>query len=256
MGGVITLLTDFGLLDHYVGVMKGVILSICPEAKLVDITHEVPPQNIAQGAYLLGVSYKYFPRGSVHVGIVDPGVGTNRRAICVVADDQFFIGPDNGLFTLVYDLACEFVVYELKNSAYFLSQISSTFHGRDIFAPVAAYLACGLEPSRLGPVVSDEVRLSWPKPVLQGKRLIGGVIHVDRFGNLITNISRDLLRDKTVKKIIFNGLEIPFKRAYAAAKPKSPLALIGSDGLLEIAISMGSAAQTLGKEGRVIVEID
>ncbi len=256
MSKLVTFLTDFGLKDHYVGVMKAVVLSICPEAKIIDITHEILPQNIAQGAYILGVSYKYFPKGTIHIGVVDPGVGTNRRGICVVADGYFFVGPDNGLFTLIYDFANKFIVYELKNDNYFLNEISTTFHGRDIFAPVAGHLACGLDPAKLGPRVLDQLRLPWPKPIIKEKRIIGTVIHVDRFGNLITNISKDLLREKSIKKVIFKNFEIPFKKTYADVKPNFPVALVGSDGLVEVAIFMGSAAKTFGQEGKVILEIE
>ncbi len=253
---VIAFLTDFGLRDHYVGVMKGVALSICPEAVLVDLTHEVDPQNIAQGAYLLGASFRYFPKGTVFVAVVDPGVGTERRGLCVVAEGRFFVGPDNGLFTLVYDRAQEFVAYELQNQTYFLPQQSTTFHGRDIFAPVAAHLARGLNPSTLGPQVADTVRLPWPQVSLEPGRIRGAVIYVDRFGNLVTNIPQEHLEGKFIKAVCFAGKRLSFKRTYAEVASGEPLALIGSDGLLEIAVSMDSAAKFFGQEGEVLVEFD
>ncbi len=253
---VIAFLTDFGLKDHYVGVMKGVALSICPEAILVDLTHEVAPQNIAQGAYLLGASFRYFPKGTIFVAVVDPGVGTERRGLCVVAEGRFFVGPDNGLFTLVYDRTQEFVAYELQNQTYFLPQQSATFHGRDIFAPVAAHLARGLNPSALGPQVKDPVRLPWPQVSLEPGRIRGAVIYVDRFGNLVTNISQEHLEGKSIKTVYFVGRRLPFKHTYAEVAPGKPLALIGSDGLLEIAVSKGSAAKFFGQEGEVLVEFN
>lgn len=250
---IVVFLTDFGLRDHYVGVMKGVVLSLSPEVVPVDLSHEVAPQDVAEGAYLLGAAYQYFPEGTIFVAVVDPGVGTERRGLCVVAEGRFFVGPDNGLFTLVYDRAREFSAYELQDESYFLPETSTTFHGRDVFAPVAAHLARGVAPSEFGPLVVDPVRLPWPRVQIGPKEIRGTVIHVDRFGNLITNITVEDLQGKPVKAVHFAGHCLPFKRTYAEVEPGEPLALIGSDGLLELAVSMGSAAAVFGREGEVRV---
>ncbi|OAG28417.1 SAM hydrolase/SAM-dependent halogenase family protein [Thermodesulfatator autotrophicus] len=251
----IVLLTDFGLKDHYVGVMKGVIKSITPEVDIIDLTHEVPPQEVKAGAFLLGVSYHYFPCKSIFVAVVDPEVGTGRKGILVSAGDYFFVGPDNGIFSFVLEKEEIFSAWELKNKAYFRSEISSTFHGRDIFAPVAAHLARGVPPKELGPPLKNITRLPWPKIIKEEDRLKGAVIYADRFGNLITNIHEKNLTGRKIKKVIYQGLEIPFLKTYALAPPKSLLALIGSEGYLEIAVSQGSAAEKLGTQGEVHVEL-
>ncbi|WP_456370369.1 SAM hydrolase/SAM-dependent halogenase family protein [Thermodesulfatator atlanticus] len=251
----IVLLTDFGVRDHYVAVMKGVIKSIFPAADIIDLSHEVPPQDVASGAYLLGVSYRYFPEGSIFVAVVDPGVGTERKGILVSASRYFFIGPDNGLFTLVLEREKEFSAWELKNKAYFRKEVSHTFHGRDIFAPVAAHLAKGVEPSSFGPKAKEIVRLPWPKIKKDEKIIVGTIIYVDRFGNLITNIHETDLAGKEIKKVSYKGLEIPFLKTYGLAPKGTPLSLIGSEGYLEIAVSEGSALARFGKEGQVYVEL-
>ncbi|AEH46010.1 protein of unknown function DUF62 [Thermodesulfatator indicus DSM 15286] len=250
----IILLTDFGLKDHYVGVMKGVIKTIAPQEDIIDLTHEVPPQDIKAGAFLLGVSYRYFPDGSIFVAVVDPGVGTERKGILVSTGKYFFVGPDNGLFSFVLEQEKTFFAWELKNNFYFRREISITFHGRDIFAPVAAHLARGVSPKEFGPSLKEIKRLPWPKVIKDNNSLKGAVIYVDRFGNLITNIH---IRDITgeIKKVTYQGLEIPFLKTYGLAPPGNLLALIGSEGYLEIAASQGSAAQKLGSQGEVHVEL-
>lgn len=190
MSSIITLLTDFGLKDAYTGVMKGVILSVNPEAQLVDITHDVGPQNIEEAAYLVDEYYRYFPTGTTHLCVVDPTVGSSRRPIIICRDGYYFVGPDNGIFTHVLKGARTFAI---TNSAYMLKNVSDTFHGRDIFAPVAAHISNGVRPEEIGVDVSDPVNIKDNLPVIQGTRLVGKVVRFDHFGNAITNIRFDLL---------------------------------------------------------------
>jgi len=250
----IVLLTDFGLEDHYVGVMKGVIAGLAPEAQMIDLTHQIPPQDVQTAGFHLWASYRYFPEGSIFVAVVDPGVGTERKGLLLSAGGRFFLGPDNGLFTFILEEDPNFQAYSLINKDYFLPVVSYTFHGRDIFAPCAAHLFNGAPPASFGPRVQELVRFPLPKLVEEPGRLRGGIIHVDRFGNLITNISAESLRTRQVKGIWFKGRQLPFLRTYAEVKEGEPLAIIGSTGLLEIAVFRGSAAERFGREGEVIVE--
>ncbi len=250
----IVLLTDFGLKDHYVGVMKGVIAGLSPQASIIDLTHEIPPQDIRTACFQLWAAYRYFPEGSIFVAVVDPGVGTRRKGLLLSAGGRFFLGPDNGLFSLILEEDPNFSAYALVNKDYFLPVISFTFHGRDIFAPCAAHLFNGAPLESFGPPIHDLVRLPLPRVVKEPGRLRGGVLHVDHFGNLITNISAKDLCAHKVKKILFQGKSIPFLKTYAEGKEGEPLAIIGSSGLLEIAVYRGSAAKCLGKDGEVVVE--
>ncbi len=260
-GPVITLLSDFGLSDSYVGAMKGVIYSICPDANVVDITHEVPPQDLLQGAFLLSTAWRFFPSGTVHVAVVDPGVGTERKPLLVQACDHFFIAPDNGILSLVLPSdnagAVPFQAYQaaispgveafaLTNSAYWLHPVSNTFHGRDIFAPAAANLLLGAAPSDMGERVEKLVRLAVPKPRWEDGSLTGYVLHVDRFGNIVTNI---VMRDVADMS---GGIEIEvgkrkisrFSNTYGDTSELT--ALIGGQGYLEVALPNGNAALELG----------
>src|SRR5574340_1407001 len=185
---VISLLTDFGISDEYVGVMKGVIWGIAPQARLADITHAIQPQNILHGALVLGRAYRYFPAGTVHLAVVDPGVGTARRGIALRVGAQTFVGPDNGLFTIPMGSGEPVEAVSLDNPAYRLPAVSRTFHGRDIFAPAAAHVANGISLSALGEPVSDPVKLSIPQPTRMGNTWLAEVLLVDAFGNLITNL--------------------------------------------------------------------
>jgi len=252
--GPIVFLTDFGLKDHYVGVMKGVIARLAPEAPVIDLLHEVPPQDVLSGAFHLWASYRYFPEGSIFVTVVDPGVGTKRRGLLLQMAERFFLGPDNGLFTWLLDANPDFVAFSLENPAFFLPEVSHTFHGRDIFAPCAAHLFRGVPPEEFGPRVHDLVRLPVPPLTEEGNRLRGSVIHVDRFGNLITNIAAEKILSRRVRAVVFQGQKLPFLRTYGEVPPGTPLALIGSDGLLEIAVTEGSAYEKFGRQGEVIVE--
>jgi len=234
----ITLLTDFGTADYFVGAMKGVILSINPQAVIADITHEIPAQDVAAGAFTLLAAHDTFPAGTIHVAVVDPGVGSARRPIVVRAGEHLFVGPDNGTFTYIYDRHSSFEVIHITETKYFRHPVSNTFHGRDIFAPVAAALSIGVDPSSLGPRISDPVRLSIP---------IGPqIIHIDRFGNLITNITRDQLTDGTGLSV--NGRVISAFRNFFGedvGEPDEPFTIWGSAGFLEIAVNGGSAAEIL-----------
>lgn len=239
MRPVIGFLTDFGTTDHYVGVIKAAIAGIAPNALVVDISHAVPPQSVLAGQRLLRASVPYFPPGSILLAVVDPGVGSSRRPMALRSGGCIFVGPDNGLFTPW--LPGEAAV-ELTSSEFRLPQTSATFHGRDVFAPAAAHLAVGVPIDRLGPALTDPVLLQPPRPeTREDGTIVGEVVHVDRFGNLITNIAN--VRGGTA---LFRGRELPALSTYGMAGPGDLLALFGSEGELEIAVRDGSAAAALG----------
>lgn len=260
--GVITLITDFGIRDGYVGAMKGVILKINPQVRLVDITHEVSPQDIFEAGFILKNSYRYFPDGSIHLVVVDPGVGSKRRAILVEAGDHFFIGPDNGVFTFIYELERIKKIVELTNKKYFLPHISNTFHGRDIFAPAAAYLSKGIPLEDLGEICNDVVRFDIPEPETERGIIKGVILHVDRFGNLISNIPEVLFRElvgKGMHEISIGGEVLgDIKGSYSEVKEEQALALFGSSGYLEISVRGQDAREKLkvnkGSEIKVVYE--
>ncbi len=259
-GPVITLLTDFGLADAYVGAMKGVVLAANPQATLVDLTHDVPPQDVLQGAFLLGTAWHYFPAGTIHVAVVDPGVGTERRALLLEAHGHLFLAPDNGLLTFILPsqdadtplhqpyragLPQGFRAYTLTNSRYWRHPVSATFHGRDIFAPVAAHLSQGLAPKDAGDPMDSLIRLAIPVPIWRDDRLAGHVLHVDRFGNVVTTLLEAALAGWESLVLEVGGTTVRgLVHTYAEADGLA--ALIGSHGYLEIAMSNGSAAQVLG----------
>lgn len=247
---VITLLTDFGWQDAYVGTMKGVILSINPHAQIVDLTHEVAAQDVEAAAFLLHGAYRYFPAGTVHVVVVDPGVGGERRGLAGRMGEHFFVAPDNGALSWVLADAPSCEMVELKNAEYFLPRVSRTFHGRDVFAPVAAHLSLGVPLTVFGPPVTDPVRFDVPQPVVVENQLTAQVIHVDRFGNLITNVTDETLtrwQEQADIVIEIAGQRIEGVSAtYSAAPPRGLLALFGSSGHLEIAVREGCAAERLG----------
>ncbi len=245
----VTLLTDFGLADEYVGVMKGVITTIHPAATVIDISHGIPPQDIDSAARMLRAAYRYFPKNTIHVCVVDPGVGTDRAIIAAHADDHVFIAPDNGVLFPILHEAADRAIVRVENTAFFLPDASDTFHGRDIFAPVAGHLLRGVSIGALGsPLSLDRLaarRLSQPCIAPDGS-LVGTIIHADRFGNLLTDIERrhiDTLAtpgnsiEIMVGKTTISGLS----GNYAGAKGNTCLAVIGSRGYLEIAVSSGSA---------------
>jgi len=243
----IALLTDFGLQDNYVGIMNGVILNINPDVQIVDITHEIPAQDILQGALALKSAYSYFPHGTIFVGVVDPGVGSKRKPILVVTKQYYFLGPDNGLLSPIIEEEKSVKIFSITSEKYFLKPVSNTFHGRDIFAPVAAHLSKGLAPARFGKVQKDFVRLKIPRPTVQDRHIIGEVIAIDRFGNLITNIEEKLFNgfkgkfQVKIKNVLIKGLS----PSYFSVKAGEPLVVIGSKGYLEISVNQGSAKECL-----------
>jgi|SRR5579862_2680326 len=246
---LITLTTDFGLSDHYVGVMKAVILSICPPARIVDISHGVGAYEIAEGAFTLAQSYSYFPRGSVHVVVVDPGVGTARRPILAQAAGHYFIAPDNGVLSMVYARK-KHKVRAIVNDRYYLRPVSNTFHGRDIFAPAAAHLAAGTAPARFGRIIDDYLRLDFDRPVRTGRRTwTGAVLKVDRFGNMITNFSLEEFPElgQRAFELAAGPQRIQvLARNYAECAPGEPFLIAGSAGYYEISVGQAPAAKLLG----------
>ena len=235
MKGPIVLLTDFGHHDPYVGVMKGVILSFCPKAALVDLCHEIPPQDITAAAFTLRVSAPYFPKGSLFVCVVDPGVGSQRRILWLRTARHQFLAPDNGLLSWVQDPVAE--VRSVENSGLWLPEVSATFHGRDVFAPVAGRLAAGLRPDKLGPKVEDYQSPPFPQPQCDKKGVHGRILLIDRFGNAVTNLSPS--HAASCREVVCKGRRLPLLNHYAEAKPHEALALIGSSGYLELSICHG-----------------
>ena len=246
---IITLTTDFGTRDWFVGAMKGVILRLAPRVMIVDLTHEIGSGDIRGGAFALAASYSFFPKGTVHVAVVDPGVGSDRNAIAVQTANYLFVGPDNGVLSLALIREKIKSIRRLTNPRFFLKAVSHTFHGRDIFAPVAAHLGTGVSIQKLGPALKDMVRLEWPPVRCRGGQLAGEVVHVDRFGNLITNIGAESLRvfgDKPCEVFVGRKRRCPIAPFYGAVPGGRPLALMGSAGFLEIAVNGGSAAEQFG----------
>lgn len=250
----ITLLTDFGNRDYFVASMKGVIADINPKARVVDITHELDPHDIIGAAFTLNAAYRYFPKWTIHVAVVDPTVGSNRRPILVIGDQHYFIGPDNGIFSLVYESEPYLRVYHLMETHFFRTEISTTFHGRDIFAPAAAWLSRNVEPSQMGQTIEDFLKIPLPKPVAKNSHSFKGVVfYVDRFGNLITNFNMDFLKtllgddlDRPFRIIIKDKTIEGLKRSYCEVAPGEFVTLIGSTGYLEIGAYQSNASRLLG----------
>jgi S-adenosyl-L-methionine hydrolase (adenosine-forming) len=253
MRPVITLLTDFGSTDPYVGMMKGVIATICPDANVVDLTHEVPPQDIRTGAFFLERSFRYFPAATIHVAVVDPGVGTSRKPIAVRSAGHVFIGPDNGLLSLA---AQRPRAVTLRRASYFRTDVSQTFHGRDVFAPVAAHLAAGVPFESLGPALRRIVALASTRPRRTQRGLKGAVVSVDRFGNLITNL--DLTAWKSLRRprlAIGSFTTTELAPSYGAVRRGELALILGGYGLLEIAARDGSAAKILELGSGALVRV-
>lgn len=250
---IITLLTDYGTEDHFIASMKAVILSINPNVQIVDVTHNVAAHDILEASFLLRSCYSYFPSRTIHVVVVDPTVGSSRKAILVATPNHYFIAPDNGVLSLIYEIEEVHTVVEVMAEHLMLPEISKTFHGRDIFAPAAAWLSKGVDILNFGDELTDFVKLTLPKPKMVGETLLkGAVLHIDRFGNLITNISREDFqnaRDKvqgTSCKILIAKQEIhSISQYYSEGQRGDLMALFGSTNFLEIAQSQGSAAKTL-----------
>jgi len=248
---VMTFLSDFGNSSNYVSQMKGVALSMT-NANLIDINHEIEPQNVREGAFVLKTCIPYFPAGTVHVGVVDPGVGTNRRGIVVTTSTQILVGPDNGLLIPAAKHLGNFTVYEIANPDLFLNKVSNTFHGRDIFTPVGSHILNGLMFENIGPIINDFIDLNFGMSEITDKTATGKVIYIDRFGNIITNIDGyNLMQSLTYDKkiMLFIGekqVELPFAKSYDFVKKGELLATIGSSNYFEIALNQGDARKKLG----------
>lgn len=260
---IITLLTDFGNADYFAGSMKGVILGINPEANIVDITHDVPAQDVHTAAFILLAAFRAFPPGTVHVAVVDPGVGSERRPLAAIAENHFFVGPDNGVFSYVFERDPKKRVFNLTKDAYFRKPVSETFHGRDIFAPVGGALSRGIPIQMLGEEISDYVLLPSLRSVPRDERTITAtIIHVDRFGNCVTNIALEQVSDPSFEHgihIRVCGHEIKrFQRFFAEDQSEDVFALWGSAGLLELAAFRKRASDLLnakrGDEVLVLLE--
>lgn len=253
----ISLITDFGLKDNFVGLIKAVILKINPKVKIVDISHQIKPQNIKEAAFILKSSFYYFPRGTVHLVIVDPGVGTERKKLLVKTRNYFFVAPDNGVLAPTLEEEKPIKIIQITNSNYFLKPVSFTFHGRDIFAPVSAYLTKGEKPEAFGRRINSYLELNLPRPEIRANQLIGQIIYIDYFGNLVSNIDgltfdnfvknkrfKIFIKDKVIERLSYN---------YQSEPKLRPLAIIDSFGYLEIALNSGSAKDYLkAKEGTLI----
>jgi len=252
---IVTLTTDFGTSDHFVGTIKGVILNINPSAQVVDICNSVNSYDLLDGAITISQAYNYYPANTIHMVVVDPGVGTARRPILVNTGKHLFVAPDNGVLSLIYEREERCLVRHISAEHYFLQPVSNTFHGRDVFAAAAGYLSKGVEPQKMGDEITDYVRFAAPKPKPGGDKLIKGVIiKVDKFGNLITNFTAhdvpQLLAEspKPFKILIGKSEVTKLRTAYAQGTPGEVFAILGSMGYLEIATNRGSAARTIGAE--------
>jgi hypothetical protein len=242
---VVTLTTDFGLRDPYVAEMKGVMLGLAPDVRLVDISHDVESHDVVGAALVLEAAVPFFPPGTVHLAVVDPGVGTARRGLAVAAGDATFVAPDNGLLTPILARGA-WRAFELTAAELRRPHVSRTFHGRDVFAPAAAHLACGVAPERFGPSVDDPVLVPWPEMHAVGGAVAGAVVHVDRFGNLITSIAAEAVeRVRGPASIHIAGRSLPLVGTYADLPRGAAGALIGSSNRLEVAVREGSAAAVL-----------
>jgi len=247
---IISLLSDFGHKDPYVAEMKAVILSINPQARIVDITHEIEKFNIRMGAYVLASATPYFPPNTIHVAVVDPGVGTKRRPVIAETNRSLYVGPDNGLLMLAAHKEHITNVYKIDNPKYMLSQVSKTFHGRDIFAPAAAHLTEGIKPSDFGPAIQDYSLPEFAKPNARNGELLGEVLHIDDFGNIVSNITLEDLEkmgfhegNSLLVRLGGKTLTIRFCSAYGEVPSGTPLALIGSSNFLEVAVNQESASR-------------
>jgi S-adenosylmethionine hydrolase len=248
---IVTLTTDYGTNDHLVGTLKGVILKINPDVTIVDITHGVAPYDLLDGALAIGSAYEYFPPKTIHVVVVDPGVGTDRRPLLVSGDNQYFVAPDNGVLSLIYERNSNVVVRHATAEHYYLQPVSNTFHGRDIFAPVAAWLSKGWQTASMGEEITDYKKFALPKPKAADGVTKGVVMRVDSFGNLITNFRTEDLPEATVKSgniqlQVGTQAVTRLVDTFARGQNGEAVAYIGSSGYVEVAVNKGSAARTLG----------
>jgi S-adenosylmethionine hydrolase len=255
---VITILSDFGLSDGYVASMKGVILSIFPEVRIVDISHSIERHDIVAGAFILASVVHYFPKDTVHLAVIDPGVGTQRRGIVITSKNCMFVGPDNGVLVPSANRKGIINVRSISNKEMVLEHPSDTFHGRDIFAPVAAYLASGKEVGAVGPEIDEYIRLQLPESTVRDRVIEGQIIHIDRFGNLITNILKETLQEINVGESIVVEIRdrkspIKIRSSYGYGEPGELLATVGGTGFLEISVNQGDASRyTGGRKGTKI----
>lgn len=260
--GLITLLTDFGEADYFVPAVKGVILSINPAARVIDLTHDIPAQDIEAGAFTLGACYHHFPARTIHLAVVDPGVGSARRPVVIASGEQCFIGPDNGLFSYVYARERTVRVFHATRKECFRHPVSATFHGRDVFAPLSAYLSLGLNPEAVGEQIDDYVRFDLPQPSASPTgQLIGQIIHIDRFGNCITNFTTrelDIHQSLSAPQLCCGGRKITrFVTHFAESQqPSELLAYLGSAGYWEIGVWRSSAAELMGARRGMEVILD
>ena len=247
---IITLTTDFGSADHLAGTMKGVILNINPDAEIADITHNVLPYDLLDGALAIGQAYKYFPSRTIHLVVVDPGVGTNRRPLLVSAGVHYFVAPDNGVLSMIYERQEQLTVRQVTAEHYFLQPVSNTFHGRDIFAPVAAWLSKNWQTQSFGEEVTDFVKFTLPKPKPAGKGLKGVVLRVDIFGNLLTNFTAEdlpqILAGTSFKMTVGNSEITKFVQTFAEGPANIPVVVLGSSGYFEVIVNRANASKTLG----------
>lgn len=258
---IITLTTDYGTNDHLVGTVKGVLLKINPDITIVDITHNVTAYDLLDGALAIGSAYRYFPSKTVHLVIVDPGVGTERRPLLVSGDQHFFVGPDNGVLSMVYEKEQRLAVRHVTAEHYFLQPVSNTFHGRDVFAPVAAWLTKAWQSQSFGEEIQDYVRFSLPKPKTVNGVLKGVVLKVDVFGNLMTNLTmadlpEAMLKNGSLKMQVGNKNVQHFSGMFAKGEAGQPIAILGSSGFIEIAVNKGNAARVLGVTRGAEVTVD
>jgi S-adenosylmethionine hydrolase len=258
---IVTLTTDFGGRDAFTASVKGVILKISPQTQIIDISNEIGPQDIWEAAYTLKSAYSHFPKGTIHLAVVDPGVGSGRRPIIAVTESFYFVGPDNGLFSLIYQEAERLRVHHITSTHYFLPNPGPTFHGRDVFAPVAGWLAKGIPSGNFGEEITDYTKLNIPSPKINGKNIEGNIVHIDRFGNLVSNITfKDIQptisegNDLNNATVVVAGKEIKgLKKYYAEAAPGEPGAILNSSGALEIFLYRQNARTTLSvKRGEVV----
>ncbi|WP_020404211.1 SAM hydrolase/SAM-dependent halogenase family protein [Gracilimonas tropica] len=248
MSQIITLTTDFGTQDYYVSAMKAVMLGIAPDVRFVDVSHEIPPQDIMAGAWVIRNTAFLYPPGTVHLVVVDPGVGTSRNPIALKIKDQYFVGPDNGIFSLFFN-EFKYEAWKLNNPEFWQKAVSNTFHGRDVFAPVSAHLSNGVSLKEIGEPIEDLVTYHWAVPIADKDGLQGWVLHIDRFGNLVTNLTKDLIEDhlkkKSVKIYVGNTMLNKIVNTFGDVEEGEPAAFIGSSGNLEIGINKGNAARML-----------
>jgi len=246
ISGIVTFTTDFGTSDPYAGIMKGIVMSANPNARIIDLTHQIPPHDIVSGAFVLMRSFVYFPKGSVHVAVVDPGVGGSRKNLAVRTESGYFIGPDNGILGLVLDMEKNYEIREITNPPFVLNKISDTFHGRDVYSPCAGQLSAGAHFEDVGRELKRFTNLDYPRVLREGDMIRGEIVSVDSFGNLITNIDEHTFRSFAGKKVIeiYFGSERFSKihQRYGDVEHGRPLVLIGSCGFLEISMNEGSAA--------------